>query len=723
MGAVASLIGKLKRALSGRTPALRGDGLWLGYRDLVSSLRQVTFQTDMQGVFTSLSPNWQRLVGFKVRESIGRPLSDYVHPEDRSRCQESIASLARSTPEKEIVINLRCLRKDGGSRWIELHVSPAVAKHESHLIIGMVGTLSDITRRVRDAQVERATHRALETLISHLPCMVYRGRNDQDWTMDYVSIGSLELTGFSPEDFINNRSLAYARLIHTYDRQRVWNEVQTALGEHRPFDLEYRIITRRDEEKWVWERGKGIFSTNGELLALEGYITDITRHKRVERHSRHRLLYDADTGLSSVALFMDRLECAVRRFADANDRSFILGLVELDKFGDLQAKYDVATADRVVAETGRRLLEVLDPHTTLSRMSESRFGILLEQALDPKSTSKVVRQIQEQVLVPFLIDDAEIYATASIGLALSSTGYESRENMLRDAATALSRARALGGARYEVFDLHLHAMATAQAQIEREIKDAMSHRAMAVYWQPVIALANGDLVGLEARLVWQHPRRGMLFAEQFVPSAEDTQLILPLWEYMLSEACEQMNTWQSMPGFEVLGVNIEIFGRTLFDADSILRLGERLLESKPPSFSLALGIPEEVLVRKTEAIQQMLAWLQARQIRLILDSFGAGACSLAALRHTRIDMIRIHPSLIQEREDGGPFIQAIVALAHGLDIRVIADHVQTHRQLSIARKHGIDYAQGDLISPPLDGIEVVTLLRRRQPVPSTVVSK
>jgi EAL domain-containing protein (putative c-di-GMP-specific phosphodiesterase class I) len=243
----------------------------------------------------------------------------------------------------------------------------------------------------------------------------------------------------------------------------------------------------------------------------------------------------------------------------------------------------------------------------------------------------------------------------------------------------------------------------------------MSKREMAVYWQPVIALAAGNLVGLEARLAWKHPRRGMLFAEQFVPNAEDTHLILPLWEYMLAEACEQMSTWRSLPGFADVGINIEIFGRTMLDADLILRLGERLLESKPRSFSLALGIPEDVLIKKTKAIEQMLAWLQARKIRLILDSFGAGPCSMSTLRHTPIDMIRIHPSLIEEHRDGGLFIQAIVTLAHGLGISVIADRIQTERQLSIVRRLGIDYAQGEFISPPVDAIEATSLLSRQQP--------
>jgi PAS domain S-box-containing protein len=710
MSAFKSLVGKLRRGLSPELSMSAGDDPQLGYHDLVRSLREVMFQTDLHGILTFLSPNWEKLTGLGVRQSIGNRLSDYMHPEDRKRFLEYTTSLVAGALDEEAVITLRCLRSDGDSRWIEVHTNPVTDKHEALPVVGVVGTLSDVTGWIRDEQLQRATQRTLESLIGNLPGMVYRCRNDQDWTMDYVSTGSMEITGYAPKEIINNNTLSYAHLIHTYDRQRIWNEVQTALVENRSFDLEYRIITRQGQEKWVWERGKGIFCTNGELVALEGYIADITKNKRAEQRSSHRLLYDPVTGLPNMALFMDRLQCAVQKFAGTSDRCFILGLLELDRFGDLGSKYGAATASCLVSETRRRLMEVLDHHATLTCLSENRFGMLLGQPYDLKATSTIVRQIQEQVLLPFMIDDVEVYATASIGVALSSTGYENGENMLRDAATALSRAKAFGGARYEVFDLHLHAKAAAQAQIEREIKAAIGNREMAVCWQPVIALASGKLVGLEARLAWRHPRRGMLFAEQFVPNAEDTQLILPLWEYMLSEACEQMSTWQSLPGFEYVGINIEIFGRTLLDADSILRLGERLLQSKPESFSLALGIPEDVLMQRTQAVGEMLAWLQARKIRLILDSFGVGSCSVSTFRHTPIDMIRVHPSLIQEREDGGPFIQAIVALAHALGISIIADGVQTDGQLLIARRHGIDYAQGDLISPLVDGIEVTSLL-------------
>lgn len=709
MGALISLMAKLlKRFPSTAEHASQADG-----RDLIDRLRQVMFQIDPQGRWTFLNPSWEDLTGFSVRESIGTPLLDHVHPEDRDRCLEYLAAIDRAVPGADAAISLRWLRKDGDSRWVELRSSPISARHKPSAVDGMIGTLNDVTLRVQTEQLQRASHRTLESLIGNLPGMVYRCRNNADWTMDYVSSGSEELTGYRPEDLINNASLAYAQLIHRDDRQRVWNEVQTALHEHRLFDLEYRIVTRQSVEKWVCERGRGLFSTAGELLALEGYIADTTKSKLAERRLSYQLLYDPGTGLPNPALFMDRLQSAVRKSAACSDYCFVLVLLQLDRFAELQSKYGNATADRVAAEIGRHLLQVLDPLATLARMREDRFGMLLEQIYDLKAVNQAVQQMQERVLLPFMIDDLEIYATASIGVALGSTGYTDGEKMLADAATALSRARALGGARFEVFDLRLQAKAAAQSRLERELQDAMSKHEMSVYWQPVVALANGTLVGLEARLAWRHPRRGMLFAEKFVPRATDTQLILPLWEYMLSDACEQMRAWQSLAGFEDVEINIEIFGKTLFDADSILRLGEHLLASKPQSCSLALGVPEGVMNVATDAIKEMLRWLQARQIRLILDSFGAGLSSLSTLARTPIDMIRLHPSLIDECEDGR-FIRAIMAFAHNLGIGVIAARIQTDAQLSIARMQGIDYGQGDWISPPIDGMQIKALLKQKQ---------
>lgn len=676
---------------------------------LVSHLRQAVFQADRAGAWIFLNPGWEALTGFNVSETVGTPLVDYVHPDDRERCQAFLGSLIGGASGDETTLTLRWLHKDGHPLWIELTANAIAGQHRSTLAEGMVGTLRDVTRRVKKEQLQRASNRALKNLFNNLPGMVYHCRNDESWTMEYVSAGSMELTGYRPKDLIENTALSYTNLLHVADRQRVWNEVQSALRNNRPFDLEYRIVTARDEEKWVWERGKGIYSTSGDLLALDGYITDITEKKRIQDRLQQELLYDPATGLPHPTLFMDRLGVAIKRSNARNGYFFILILLELDRVDSLRAKYGPALLERVAVEISRRLLEVLDPVATLSRMRDYRFGILLEQTHNIKDINKAVQQIQECILLPFAIDHSEIYATASIGVTLSSTGYEHGDDALADAHNALSRAQALGGGRHEVFDLHLHARAAAQSKLETELAEAVQNDELCVYWQPIVSLDREEIAGLEAKLVWRHPRRGLLFAERFVPGAEDSQVIIPLWEWMLKAVCDQMELWADLAITKNIGFNVQISGNSLLDADAVVRLGQHLPSDKLRSSRLALGVPAEVLSQAPSIIQELMDRLQSKNIRLVLNAVGAGQAPLSVFRKMPVDMIKLDRSLIANCGQDGRFIGAVAKLAHELGIGVIADYVETEQQLDALRNLGVDYVQGEFISPPLDQAALTSL--------------
>ncbi|MGI9304092.1 MAG: EAL domain-containing protein, partial [Gammaproteobacteria bacterium] len=593
---------------------------------LLHSLPHVVFELDTDGRWRFLSRGWTALSGHGIEESLGAQALEYVHPQDRSACEELFQ---RAFGGPSPALTMRLLTRNIDSRWVELLAGPGGAH--------VVGTLTDVTARREREELSRAGHRTLESLMHNLPGMVYRCRNNEHWTMEYVSPGSLELTGYAPEDLIDNRTIAYADLIFPGERQRVWNEVQCALREHTDFDLTYRIRGRREKERWIWERGRGVFSTNGELLGLEGYMTDITRGKRDQDRQRAGALHDPVLHLPSPALFNDRLLQAVQNSGTRESFYFALLLVQIDRFDSLLDKYGRQSAQQLVQETSSRLQDELEPGDTLSRLEGGCFGLLREHTRDIKDVNDTARRVQECVLLPITLDDTEVYVTASIGIALSSSGYASAEDMFTDAGSALSRARALGGARHEVFDLRIHAKAAAQSQMQDEIERAMEAGELSVYWQPVTELASGNMAGLEARIVWHHQRKGLLFAEDFVPAAENTQLIIPLWDWMLSRASEQLRRWQDMAETRRIAAAIQIYGKTLLDAESVLRLGEQLLAAKPQQFDLALGVTENVLSQTPQAVAKMLEHLRVKKIRLVLDGFGSGLSSLSMLRDMPID--------------------------------------------------------------------------------------
>lgn len=670
------------------------------YHSLVEHLEQVVFEIDAAGSWTFLNTSWEKVSGYPVDQSLGSRYSDYIHPQDRERFGQFLEQLIgqHATPGQAVS---RLLTRDGTVRWIEVQ-----GKAAANPVGCVVGIFNDITERVRDEGLLLASHRTLTGLINDLPGMVYRCRNNRDWTMAYVSRGSAALTGYSPEDIIDSKALAYGSLIHPDDAEQVWEKVQSALHEERGFELEYRIETADRTQKCVWERGKGVFAESGELICLEGFITDITDRKKGEERLRGTALYDAGTGLCTPVLFLDHLQHAVDCANSKRGEPFALLMVHIDRLHKALSRCNANAADPAFLEISQRLKQILTAPDLLTRMRDDRYLILLPGVSDIQQVTELTERLQAQLLPPVAVSGSQVYVTASIGIALSESRYRGRrDDILRDAEIALDRARALGGARQEVFDLHLNARAAALSQMGRELQRALERDELRVYWQPAVSLRDGHFAGLEARLAWPHARRGLLFAEQFVPMVEDTQIIGPLWKWMLEEICRQMRVWRERGHFREageFGITIQISGRTLLDADFILRLGDDLQQNKPAAFSLALGVSEHALLRAPRAVEDISKRLKARNIRLILDDFGSAYSSLALLKSMPIDLLRLVPSLFGDDDREARFGAAIVSFAHAVGVRVIADGVNCAETLAAVRKLGCDYAQGDFVSAPLD---------------------
>lgn len=416
-------------------------------QSLLDTIEVVVFVIDSGAAFRYVGAAWSRLTGFAVGETIGTGMLRYVHPQDHSELLCYLERCQGSEGGAEGVV-VRCLTRSEECLRMELRAQPVTDSAGRRL--GFVGTLSDVTLRTRAEGVKQASHRTLETLINALPGMVYRGRNNPQWTMEFVSEGCLTLTGYPPDAFINNRQVTFADLIVPQDRQLVWDDVQTALREDRPFELTYRICTAQGQEKWVLERGRGIYATSGELLGLEGFITDITAEKRAELRQARDSLYELDSDLPTRALFLDRLtQTLARRRPNSNaiNAGCAVLMVTLDRFAKLRAQFGADFADRIATEAGGRFKALLGPVDSLCRWHEDQFAILLEQ---PEQGTALARQLQESLRIPIVDREMELLLTASIGMVLSEAGYDRAEDILRDAAAAMAHARDLGGARFEL---------------------------------------------------------------------------------------------------------------------------------------------------------------------------------------------------------------------------------------------------------------------------------
>ncbi len=422
------------------------------YENLVQNIPQAVFEIDCEGNWLYLNHSWSLLSGFAVSECIGDSYSDYIHPQDRFRCQETFTKMQQGDIE-HCTDAFRFLASDGGYLWSEIHAAAVGTRNNQ--IFSIVGTINNITDRVSEEELLHANHRTLTALINDLPGMVYRCRNNPDWTMEYVSGSSLQLTGYSPEDIVNNRRLSYASMIHDDDRQNVWDEVQNGIREKRRFEKVYRIITIDGSEKYVWECGKGIFSGNNELLGLEGFIIDISRNRKIEYNLHSQALYDGVTGLPTPFLFTKRIGHSIKRVSTHGGEAAIF-IIHLDRILKTLDQLDSESIDQIAINISERLQTLTHTIDSISHLEDQRWAMLIENIKDRESVTDIAQQIQDLFLKPVKFGKSNIYITTSIGVTICSDTEKDAEALLQDASHAMNRAHALGGGRFELYDPTIH---------------------------------------------------------------------------------------------------------------------------------------------------------------------------------------------------------------------------------------------------------------------------
>jgi PAS domain S-box-containing protein/diguanylate cyclase (GGDEF)-like protein len=422
------------------------------YRNMIQNLPQVVFEIDMNSCWSFLNTSWALFSGFEVDECIGSNYLDYVHPQDRTRCKGVFDNM-RSGEVEHCTEAFRFLVSDGNYLWIEIHA--ATAHSPENEPSGIVGTINNISDRVSEEELLLANQRTLTATLNDLPGMVYRCRNNPDYTMEYVSGSSHQLTGYHAQDIINNKRLSYGSMIHPDDKLGVWEGVQKGIRENRRYELVYRIITADGKERTVWECGKGIFAHNNEWLGLEGLIIDFTRQKANAHNQLERQLYDEVTGLPSLPLFLDRLQTTIQC---AGDREFdaTLFVVHLDRVLNVLDPVDNDAFNKASIGVGKRLASITGPRDSITRLENERWGILIDNQDEKLSITGVAQQIQDLFLEPVMIGSSKIYVTTSIGVVPCNDTFQNAEEWLRNAGHAMDRAHALGGGRYEIFDPQIH---------------------------------------------------------------------------------------------------------------------------------------------------------------------------------------------------------------------------------------------------------------------------
>ena len=432
----------------------------------------------------------------------------------------------------------------------------------------------------------------------------------------------------------------------------------------------------------------------------------ITERKRAEEQLVQRAFSDSLTGLANRALLLDRLGRALKRRSRHPDYLFAVLFLDLDRFKLVNDSLGHNVGDELLRAVARRLKKCLrSQEDTVARLGGDEFTMFLEDIKDETDATRVAERIHKELRISFQVDGHEVFTTSSIGIALSSTGYTQPEDLLRDADTAMYRAKALGKACYSMFDTAMHKRAVALLQLDHDLRRALEQKEFRLHYQPIVLLETVEVLGLEALLRWEHPERGLVPPAEFIPLAEETRLIIPIGRWVLEEACRQVRAWQAQFGADV-PVNVNLSGKQLSQRDLVDQITQILQEFSLDGRSLKLEITESMIMEDIESVITTLRQLKALGIQSSMDDFGTGYSSLSYLHRLPIDVIKIDRSFVSGSRSGvekPEVVRTIITLARDLGMDVVAEGIETAEQLAQLRALGCKYGQGYLFSKPLNG--------------------
>ena len=516
--------------------------------------------------------------------------------------------------------------------------------------------------------------------------------------------------GVSPDEWFSR--------VHDEDIARVKGALSAHLADgNAHYESEHRILHSNGMYRWVLCRGAAVRDSAGTATRLAGSLTDITESK----------LADALTGLPNRLLFLDLVERAIKREKRRPNPAFALLSLGLNRFNVVSDSLGPLTADRLLVAVARRLQASLrptdtvardEPSPTLARLGGDEFNVLLDDIKEPTDAMRVAERLRRALQEPFEVGGHQVFTSATVGIALSATGYERPEEVLRDAAIALNRARAEASSACEIFDPAMRQQAVARLQVETELRQAIEKRAFEVHYQPIVSMRTGRITGFEALVRWRHPVRGLVGPGEFIPLAEDTGLISGLTRLTLTDACRQMVAWQRRFGPDAPGVMCVNVSSKLFADTALVGELKTILETTGMEASrLKLEITESALIHDMAAARATLGHAQAMGIEWSLDDFGTGYSSLSHLHGLQIDTVKIDRSFVGRmgvERHGSEMVRAIVALAHTLDMDVVAEGVETPEHASRLLELGCEFAQGFYYSKAVDS-EAAGLMIGAQP--------
>ena len=542
--------------------------------------------------------------------------------------------------------------------------------------------------------------------------MLLRGASDGVWEWDLgtnemhfcsrwkamLGVQESELSS-CPDEWFNR--------VHPDDIERVQSEIMShLLGISTQFQSEHRVRREDGNYRWMLSRGLAVLDSNRFVYRMTGSLTDVTEQKQAEKLLLHNAFHDALTGLPNRALFMDRLEHCLGEARKGEGYGFGVLFLDLDRFKVVNDSLGHQIGDQLLVATARRLESCLRPGDIVARLGGDEFAVILDRVRHVSDATQAAERIRERLASPFNLSGHEVFISASIGIALNQTASEAPDEILRNADTAMYRAKDQGRGCFELFDKGMHARNAALSQLETGLRKALARDEFRIHYQPIISLENWRINGFEALLRWEHPEHGYISPLKFIPVAEESGLIIQIGQWVLREACQQLRDWQEQfPSEPPLSISVNLSGKQFSQPDLIDCISQILEETGLDAGSLKIEITESAIIENIDAAAMMLKRIKALGVRLSLDDFGTGYSSLSYLHRFPIDTLKIDRSFVSRINlpKNAEIVKTILTLASNLGMDVVAEGVETREQVLQLTGLNCEYVQGYLLSKPIDG--------------------
>lgn len=637
--------------------------------------------------------------------AILRDLKPRLHSEDVPALKHALIEHLKGRTE-DYQIEYRVRHGDGHWVWIEDR-GRAVERSESGRVIRMVGTRRDISASKNLEQQRQLAATVFEAASEGIVIL------DPDYALIAINQAFSRVTGYDIDDMLGRNVV---ELPCSRDARRHYVAIRHELEQHGSWQGEL-VETRKNGELYPqWLQLNAVRDSRGNVSHIVGFFADLSARRESEERMRYLTHYDELTGLANRSLFRERLHEAHQRVRQGGRRSLALLHINLDRFKLLNDSLGHEVADQLLQKMSRRLVNALPEADTIARLSGDEFAVLFDAYGNLSSLARVATRLSAKLRLPLTVEGHELVVSASMGISMLPDNAREISALVSQSNMAMQHAKHLGGNNFQFYTESLQASTLERLQLENQLRKAIDEKQLKVFYQPKLCLATGRLNAAEALVRWDHPTMGRVPPGDFIGLAEETGLIGPIGEFVLRQACWQACEWQRQ-GLAPIRVSVNLSVHQLRQGKLVSLVRQVLEETGLAPHCLELELTESQLLDSVEHIIATFQQLRDLGVKLAIDDFGTGYSSLSYLKRIPVDYVKIDQAFIRglgQGSEDAAITRAIIAMAHGLSLKVVAEGVEREDQLEFLRAERCDEVQGYLISRPVEAIALARLLREQE---------